>query len=194
MGQIGQLAQDRRGRLILAGNYHLPVPIGNRVAASTTTCTLGWTHDRLLKSIVFPAAFQQHEVDIDVSRPFGLAGLAGLRHCPDLPARCQREGMLLCRFSQGEHQNRILLCRKGPCPTYTDILLTPSALQVQSGGSFDLDYEVTGPEDKIVLTGEKERQGDFVFTAQRAGDYKFCFNNDMSTYTEKVVDFEIAVR
>ncbi|KAK6062403.1 emp24/gp25L/p24 family/GOLD [Seiridium cupressi] len=64
---------------------------------------------------------------------------------------------------------------------------------VQSGGSFDLDYEVTGPEDKVILNGEKERQGDFVFTAQRAGDYKFCFNNDMSTYTEKVVDFEIAV-
>ncbi|KAF2993463.1 hypothetical protein G7054_g5479 [Neopestalotiopsis clavispora] len=64
---------------------------------------------------------------------------------------------------------------------------------VQSGGSFDLDYEVTGPEEKIILSGEKERQGDFVFTAQRAGDYKFCFNNDMSTYTEKVVDFEIAV-
>ncbi|KAK8136961.1 hypothetical protein PG984_004901 [Apiospora sp. TS-2023a] len=64
---------------------------------------------------------------------------------------------------------------------------------VQSGGSFDLDYEVTGPEEKVVLEGEKERQGDFVFTAQKAGDYKFCFNNEMSTYSDKVVDFEIAV-
>ncbi|KAK8035044.1 hypothetical protein PG993_010039 [Apiospora rasikravindrae] len=64
---------------------------------------------------------------------------------------------------------------------------------VQSGGSFDLDYEVTGPEEKIILNGEKERQGDFVFTAQKAGDYKFCFNNEMSTYSDKVVDFEIAV-
>lgn len=52
---------------------------------------------------------------------------------------------------------------------------------------------MTGPEEKIVLEGEKERQGDFVFTAQRAGDYKFCFNNEMSTYSDKVVDFEIAV-
>jgi hypothetical protein len=43
------------------------------------------------------------------------------------------------------------------------------------------------------MDGEKERQGDFVFTAQKVGDYKFCFNNDMSTYTDKVVDFEIAV-
>lgn len=72
-------------------------------------------------------------------------------------------------------------------------MLTRTLMQVQSGGSFDLDYEVTGPDERIILDGEKERQGDFVFTAQRTGDYKFCFNNDMSTYTEKVVDFEIAV-
>lgn len=43
------------------------------------------------------------------------------------------------------------------------------------------------------MEGEKERQGDFVFTAQEVGEYKFCFNNEMSTYSEKFVDFEIAV-
>ncbi|RYO93582.1 hypothetical protein DL766_010506 [Monosporascus sp. MC13-8B] len=64
---------------------------------------------------------------------------------------------------------------------------------VQSGGSFDIDYEVTGPRDKVILDGEKERQGDFVFTANEVGDYKFCFNNEMSTYSDKYVDFEIAV-
>ncbi|KAJ1329102.1 emp24/gp25L/p24 family protein [Microdochium nivale] len=64
---------------------------------------------------------------------------------------------------------------------------------VQSGGSFDVNYEVTGPGGRIILDGEKERQGDFVFTANEAGEYKFCFANDMSTYTEKFVDFEIAV-
>ncbi|KAI0442615.1 SKIP/SNW domain-containing protein [Xylaria telfairii] len=64
---------------------------------------------------------------------------------------------------------------------------------VQSGGSFDIDYEVTGPSDKVIVNGEKERQGDFVFTANEMGDYKFCFNNAMSTYSEKFVDFEIAV-
>ncbi|KAI5924719.1 emp24/gp25L/p24 family/GOLD-domain-containing protein [Camillea tinctor] len=64
---------------------------------------------------------------------------------------------------------------------------------VQSGGSFDIDYAVSGPSDKIILDGEKERQGDFVFTANEIGEYKFCFNNEMSTYSEKFVDFEIAV-
>lgn len=65
--------------------------------------------------------------------------------------------------------------------------------QVQAGGSFDVDYEVVGPGDKIILDGQKERQGDFVFTASDPGEYKFCFNNQMSTFAEKFVDFEIAV-
>ncbi|KAF8857497.1 hypothetical protein BDZ45DRAFT_674683 [Acephala macrosclerotiorum] len=64
---------------------------------------------------------------------------------------------------------------------------------VQAGGSFDVDYEVVGPGDKIILDGQKERQGDFVFTASDPGEYKFCFNNQMSTFAEKFVDFEIAV-
>ena len=40
---------------------------------------------------------------------------------------------------------------------------------------------------------EKERQGDYVFTANEVGEYSFCFSNDMSTFAEKVVDFEISV-
>jgi hypothetical protein len=71
------------------------------------------------------------------------------------------------------------------------LLTTP--IQVQAGGSFDVDYEVVGPGDKIVMDGQKERQGDFVFTATEAGEYRFCFNNQMSTFAEKFVDFEIAV-
>ena len=66
-------------------------------------------------------------------------------------------------------------------------------MQVQAGGSFDVDYEVVGPNDKIIMDGVKERQGDFVFTASDTGEYRFCFNNEMSTFAEKFVDFEIAV-
>ncbi|KAH8654045.1 emp24/gp25L/p24 family/GOLD-domain-containing protein [Tricladium varicosporioides] len=64
---------------------------------------------------------------------------------------------------------------------------------VQAGGSFDVDYEVVGPNGNVIMDGEKERQGDFVFTATETGEYKFCFNNQMSTFAEKFVDFEIAV-
>lgn len=44
------------------------------------------------------------------------------------------------------------------------------------------------------MDGQKERQGDFVFSATETGEYRFCFNNEMSTFAEKYVDFEIAVR
>ncbi|KAL2753861.1 hypothetical protein ACRALDRAFT_1049417 [Sodiomyces alcalophilus JCM 7366] len=64
---------------------------------------------------------------------------------------------------------------------------------VQSGGSFDVDYTVTGPHGKVILDGEKDRQGDFVFTGIEQGEYEFCFNNEMSTFAEKYVDFEITV-
>jgi hypothetical protein len=57
-----------------------------------------------------------------------------------------------------------------------------------------VDYSVVGPTDKVILDGTKERQGDFVFTANDPGEYRFCFNNEMSTFAEKLVDFEIAVR
>lgn len=69
-----------------------------------------------------------------------------------------------------------------------------SFAQVQSGGSFDIDYQVTNPQQREVLSGQKERQGDYVFTAKDTGEYKFCFSNEMSTFADKMVDFEIAVR
>jgi emp24/gp25L/p24 family/GOLD len=64
---------------------------------------------------------------------------------------------------------------------------------VQSGGQFEIDYEVVGPNDRVILKDSKERQGDFVFTAQNAGEYRFCFSNEGYTASDKMVDFEIAV-
>ena len=64
---------------------------------------------------------------------------------------------------------------------------------------YTVDYTVTGPskepgKEKIILEGEKERQGDYVFTANYPGEYRFCFDNAVSTFTDKLVDFEISVR
>lgn len=42
------------------------------------------------------------------------------------------------------------------------------------------------------MSGDQERQGDFVFTANHVGEYAFCFSNDMSTWAEKLIDFEIS--
>ncbi|CAI5757294.1 unnamed protein product [Candida verbasci] len=62
---------------------------------------------------------------------------------------------------------------------------------VQSGGSFDVDYEIKDPNGNTINKEEKKRQGDFVFRATSIGEYEFCFSNTMSTFAEKVVDFEI---
>ncbi|KAF2725200.1 emp24/gp25L/p24 family protein [Polychaeton citri CBS 116435] len=70
---------------------------------------------------------------------------------------------------------------------------------VQSGGSFDINYAVYGPNrdptkgERVILGDNKERQGDFVFTALETGEYRFCFDNSVSTFSDKVVDFEISV-
>lgn len=49
-------------------------------------------------------------------------------------------------------------------------------MQVQSGGSFDVDWVITDPNDTILLEGERDRQGDYIFTAQTVGEYSFCFS------------------
>ncbi|KAF9925618.1 hypothetical protein FBU30_004638 [Linnemannia zychae] len=64
---------------------------------------------------------------------------------------------------------------------------------VQSGGSFDIDVEIKDPSQNQILYLEKERQGDYVFTGNEVGEYSFCFSNDMSTFAEKAVDFEISI-
>lgn len=64
--------------------------------------------------------------------------------------------------------------------------------------STPVDYVVYGPasepgKEKVILDGTKERQGDYVFTATEVGEYRFCFDNSISTFADKMIDFEIAV-
>lgn len=62
---------------------------------------------------------------------------------------------------------------------------------VQQGGSFDVDYAIKDPMGHVILSKNKERQGDMFITAQHPGEYEFCFSNEMSTFADKVIDFEI---
>jgi hypothetical protein len=67
--------------------------------------------------------------------------------------------------------------------------------QVQSGGSFDISFTISspGPTPRVLLSGSKERQGDYVLTANTPGEYSFCFENDVGTLADKLVDFDIMV-
>ena len=103
-----------------------------------------------------------------------------------------------------------------PSPSYR---LTGFYFSVQSGGSFDIDYTVQNPDEKVILEGRGERQGDYIFTANtvsrpfdrdggirgdslitdyggsllastiQVGEYSFCFENE-SSMTAKLIDFE----
>ncbi|CDU22288.1 related to ERP2-p24 protein involved in membrane trafficking [Sporisorium scitamineum] len=64
---------------------------------------------------------------------------------------------------------------------------------VQSGGHFDIDYTIHDPDNKLIISGHKERQLDIIFTGNTVGEYTFCFENVMSTIAEKLVDFDITV-
>lgn len=64
---------------------------------------------------------------------------------------------------------------------------------VQSGGSFDINYHIKAPDGKIIVSETKQRQSDYVFNADQVGEYQFCFDNEMSTFAEKVIDFELKV-
>lgn len=85
-------------------------------------------------------------------------------------------------------------CVPSTHPSTSFLTYTPQFyFAVQSGGSFDVDFEIKDPNDKVILDGQRERQGDYVFTANTVGEYSFCFENDMSTLTDKLVDFDIMV-
>lgn len=43
------------------------------------------------------------------------------------------------------------------------------------------------------MQGEKERQGDYIFTGNKIGEYSFCFFNKHSSNDQKLVDFDILV-
>lgn len=58
---------------------------------------------------------------------------------------------------------------------------------VQSGGSFDIHYEVHEPDGRVIIEGQNERQLDIIFTGNRVGEYSFCFDNDMSSFADKMV-------
>ena len=86
----------------------------------------------------------------------------------------------------------VLFCSASPASSPTALYHNYS-LQVQSGGSFDIDFDVKDPKDKLLLEGHRERQGDYVLTANTVGEYVFCFENDISTVTPKLIDFDIMV-
>jgi hypothetical protein len=71
-----------------------------------------------------------------------------------------------CRWSRREDRSvRIALISREACMEVE--LIVGFYFAVQSGGDFEVDYTVMDPDDKVLLEGVNERQGDYIFTANK---------------------------
>ena len=53
--------------------------------------------------------------------------------------------------------------------------------------------ELTDPHGKSLYKDVKKQYDSFTWTTESKGTYKFCFSNEFSTFTHKVVYFDLEV-
>nr|XP_013813043.1 PREDICTED: LOW QUALITY PROTEIN: transmembrane emp24 domain-containing protein 3-like [Apteryx mantelli mantelli] len=74
-------------------------------------------------------------------------------------------------------------CRCHPC-------LVP---QVVTGGHYDVDCYVEDPNGRTIYKETKKRYDSFPHRAEIKGVYTFCFSNEFSTFSHKIVYFNFQV-
>lgn len=65
--------------------------------------------------------------------------------------------------------------------------------QVVTGGSYDVDVTLEGPNKEILYQQVKSQYDYHRFVAQETGEYTVCFSNEFSTFSHKLVymDFKV---
>ena len=53
--------------------------------------------------------------------------------------------------------------------------------------------QIIGPDDRVIYSGDRESNGKYTFAAHMDGEFRYCFSNQMSSMTPKVVMFNMDV-
>ena len=56
-----------------------------------------------------------------------------------------------------------------------------------------IPLQIVGPDERVIYSGERESSGKYTFAAHMDGVYKYCFGNEMSSMTPKIVMFSMEV-
>lgn len=67
-------------------------------------------------------------------------------------------------------------------------------LQVITGGNYDVDLEIMSPGKRVLYKDMKKQYDSFTWTTDVEGEYQFCFSNEFSTFTHKLVYFDFQVK
>lgn len=67
------------------------------------------------------------------------------------------------------------------------------SFEVVEGGFLDIAFYIQSPDGKILEQKDKETNGRYTFTTQIDGNYMYCFSNEMSTVTPKIIMFNSEV-
>ncbi|VVC39873.1 GOLD domain [Cinara cedri] len=65
--------------------------------------------------------------------------------------------------------------------------------EISEGGFLDIDVKILDPDGELIYEGLRESSGKYTFAADKKGAYTYCFSNQMSTMTPKVVLFSMEV-
>jgi len=79
---------------------------------------------------------------------------------------------------------------------YEDIDLNQEVeieFQVLVGGKNDIDMVIHGPGQTLIQTYRRKQQETYKFKTVDRGQYVFCFNNEFSSFSHKVVYFYLGI-
>ena len=66
-----------------------------------------------------------------------------------------------------------------------------SEYEVLAGGDFDVNFWIYSPTNRILKSDYKKRDGHQTFKLEESGEYRFCFDNSFSRFSDKQVYFSL---